>query len=236
LDPSKRQTNETEGNAVMLQTATVRVADANASQANDSLALPENESLLLGEAHHRMKNTLALLVMLLHRDFRPSESLNVRSAVTQFERRLVAFGDLYRLLSIGWEHDQVAYGAHLRDLCKAMTSTILEPLGLRCEVAVEEGSISAKRCEKLDLILLELVTNAAKHAFPDRADGVIHVDAFHRGGCWRLMVSDDGVGSSAPPLGAGARIVKALARSIRARIFTETGRGGGAKVVVVVPD
>ncbi len=220
----------------MLQIATLRVADANASQANEFFALPENESLLLGEAHHRMKNTLALLVMLLHRDFRPSESLDVRSAVTKFERRLVAFGDLYRLLSIGWESDQVAYGAHLRDLCKAMTSTILEPLGLRCEVAVEEGSISSKRCEKLDLILLELVTNAAKHAFPDRADGVIHVDAFHRGGCWRLMVSDDGVGSSAPPLGAGARIVKALARSLRARIFTETARGGGAKVVVVVPD
>jgi two-component sensor histidine kinase len=227
---------ETERRAVMLDTTKARVADTiEPCQANDSLELIEDESLLLGEAHHRMKNTLALLVMLLHRDFRPSSSLDVSCAVTQFERRVVAFGELYRLLSIGWEHDQVPLGTYLRDLCNSIASAILEPLGLRCEVAVEDGFIAARRCERLGLIVLELVTNAVKHAFPGRADGLIYVGAVHRGGCWRLTVSDNGAGSSAPPLGAGTRIVQELARSIRARLFVETGRSG-AKVIVVAPD
>jgi two-component sensor histidine kinase len=220
----------------MLSNTKARVADVMEScQDNNSLAPIEDESLLLGEAHHRMKNTLALLVMLLHRDFRPSSSLDVRGSVTQFERRLVAFGELYRLLSIGWEHDQIKLGPYLQDLCSSIGSAILEPLGLRCEVAVEDGFIAARRGERLGLIVLELVTNAVKHAFPSRAGGAIYVNAFRQGGCWRLMVSDNGAGSSAPQLGAGTRIAQELARSIRARLFAETGCSG-SKVIVVAPD
>ena len=41
----------------------------------------------------------------------------------------------------------------------------LEPRGIRCQATIGDGFLESKRCERLGLIIVELVTNAAKHAF-----------------------------------------------------------------------
>ena len=51
------------------------------------------------EAHHRMKNTLMLLAASVRRDFRREKISGLSAAVSRFERRIVAFGQLYHLLS-----------------------------------------------------------------------------------------------------------------------------------------
>ena len=60
----------------------------------------ENDwELVLRESHHRMKNTLTLLGASVRRDFLRPGSMEVSVAVDRLERRLVAFGRLYQLLS-----------------------------------------------------------------------------------------------------------------------------------------
>jgi two-component sensor histidine kinase len=45
------------------------------------------------------------------------------------------------------------------------------------------------------LIINELISNAFKHAFPDREKGNIHINLVHSGnGAYELSVSDDGIG------------------------------------------
>src|SRR5262245_66392985 len=55
--------------------------------------------LVLRESHHRMRNTLTLLGASVRCDFTPAGSRDVSVAVDRFERRIVAFGRLYQLLS-----------------------------------------------------------------------------------------------------------------------------------------
>ncbi|MBR0692749.1 sensor histidine kinase [Bradyrhizobium lablabi] len=190
--------------------------------------------LVLRESHHRMKNTLTLLGVSLRRDFlrRKSEDLSV--AVDRFERRVVAFGRLYNLLSSDAEVMTVSAGEFFGAVCRALSEAVLEPAGIRCEAAVESGVLPAPQCHRLGLMLTELVTNAAKHAFPNKSGGLIRIEVCNREGRWSCTVTDNGTGATEPLRGTGGRILQGLARSIRARVHAEGGRAG-TRVTIVMP-
>lgn len=190
--------------------------------------------MILRENHHRMKNVLTLLGASVRRDFGRARSVDMTVAVDRFERRLVAFGRLYQLLSDNAGQKPVSIGVFFRSLCVALSEAILEPAGIRCELSVESGELPAFQCHRLALILAEFITNAAKHAFPGRTDGVVRLEVAHRQGCWCCTVEDNGVGAVAPLQGTGGRILEGLARSIRAEIYGETGRSG-TKMTILVP-
>jgi two-component sensor histidine kinase len=209
----------------------------NSAQFHQVASVEEQASdweLVLRESHHRMKNTLTLLGASVRRDFRRAGSTDVSVAVDRFERRVVAFGRLYQLLSDDAGRKTISVAVFFESLCGALSEAILEPAGIRCEAAIESGALPASQCHRLALILTELVTNAAKHAFPNRDGGMIRIEVGYREGCWRCTVADNGTGATGPLQGTGGRIREGLARSIRARILDEAGHGG-TRVTIVMP-
>ena len=190
--------------------------------------------LVLRESHHRMKNTLTLLGASVRRDFTRAGTRDVSVAVDRFERRIVAFGRLYQLLSDDDDLTTVPVEAFFGSLCEAISEAVLEPAGIRCEAAIESGTLSASQCHRLALMLTELVTNAAKHAFPNKNGALIRVEMAHRDGAWLCTVTDNGVGVTGPLQGAGSRILEGLARSIGARMHGEAGQGG-TRVTIAMP-
>jgi two-component sensor histidine kinase len=202
------------------------------SPATDDQA--DNVGLFLRETHHRMKNTLTLLGAWVRADFRSTASVDLPTAIDGFERRILAFGRLYDLLSNGSDRRYTSIGEYVGFLSRALTVAVLEPKGIRCEVTIGHGFLETKRCERLGLIIAELVTNAAKHAFPNQQSGLICIEAFYRDGFWRCTVKDSGVGTCGTRRGVGGRIVEDLAQSIGGYVVTESCSGGTA-VTVVVP-
>jgi two-component sensor histidine kinase len=217
----------------MLDLISVPAIDLIESDQAEELRERHNDwEFVLTEAHHRMKNTLALLAASLRRDFTPAASADLRNAIDRFEGRILAFGELYRLLEVGRGQGETSVGDYFGCLCRALTTAVLEPLGLRCETTIEDGSMATKQCEPLGLIIVELVTNAAKHAFPSGNDGLVSIDLLYREGrC--CTVSDNGIGAAGPLRGSGARILEDLARSIRARTITAFGCRGTTVTVVL---
>jgi two-component sensor histidine kinase len=197
---------------------------------------PENIGLFLRETHHRMKNTLTLLGAWLRADFKSTASVDLPKAIDGFERRIVAFGRLYDLLSSGSDRRYTSIGDYVGSLSRALAVAILEPKGIRCEAAIGYGFLETKRCERLGLIITELVTNAAKHAFPNQQPGLIRVEAFYRDDFWHCTVKDSGVGTRGARRGVGGRIVEDLAQSIGAHVVTESCSDGTAVTVVVPHD
>jgi two-component sensor histidine kinase len=219
----------------MLDLISVPAIDLIESDQAEELRERHNDwEFVLTEAHHRMKNTLALLAASLRRDFTPAASADLRKAIDRFEGRILAFGELYRILEVGRGQGETSVGDYFGCLCRALTIAVLEPLGLRCETTIEDGSMATKQSEPLGLIIVELVTNAAKHAFPSGNDGLVRIDLLYREGRWRCTVSDNGIGVAGPLRGSGARILEDLARSIRARTITAFGFRG-TTVTVVLP-
>lgn len=202
------------------------------------IASPGDQSrdweLVLRESHHRMKNTLTLLGASVRRDFTRAGPRDVSVAVDRFERRIVAFGRLYQLLSDSDDLSAVSVEPFFENLCEAISGAVLEPAGIRCEAAIESGALSASQCHRLALMLTELVTNAAKHAFPNRNGALIRVEMTNRDGAWWCTVADNGIGATGPLQGTGSRILEGLARSIRARMHGEAGQGG-TQVTIIMP-
>ncbi|MGT2435168.1 sensor histidine kinase [Bradyrhizobium betae] len=190
--------------------------------------------LVLRESHHRMKNTLTLLGASVRRDFTRAGARDVSVAVDRFERRLVAFGRLYQLLSDSDDVSAVDVRAFFENLCAALSEAVLEPAGIRCEAAIESGALSASQCHRLALMLTELVTNAAKHAFPTRKGALIRIEVANHDDAWFCTVADNGIGATGPLQGTGSRILEGLARSIHARLQGEAGQGG-TRVTIVMP-
>ncbi|MET4155873.1 sensor histidine kinase [Bradyrhizobium barranii] len=190
--------------------------------------------LVLRESHHRMKNTLTLLGASVRRDFSRPGTRDMSGAVDRFEQRIVAFGRLYQLLSDSDSLTAVSVEAFFENLCEALSEAVLEPAGIRCEAAIESGALPASQCHRLALMLTELVTNAAKHAFPNRNDALIRIEMANRDGAWLCTVADNGIGATGPLQGTGSRILEGLARSIDARLQGEANQGG-TRVTIVMP-
>jgi len=190
--------------------------------------------LVLRESHHRMKNTLTLLGASVRRDFTRAGTRDMSVVVDRLERRIVAFGRLYQLLSDNDDFAMISVAGFFESLCGALSEAVLEPAGIRSEASIENGTLPAWQCHRLALMLTELVTNAAKHAFPNKKSALIRIEVANHEGSWLCTVTDNGVGATGPLQGAGSRILEGLARSISARMQGEAGQGG-TRVTIAMP-
>jgi two-component sensor histidine kinase len=127
--------------------------------------------------------------------------------------------------------------AYIHELCAALAEALFlrGPIRLECDAA--HAALPRDRAVSLGLIVNELVTNAAKHAFGDREGGAISVRfAAHNAG-WRLIVADNGMGmpaevqSKGRPGGLGQRLIEGFVRQARGTIRAESG-GEGTVVTV----
>ena len=190
-----------------------------------------DEFLLLREMHHRLANTLTVLTSVLWHEFAQYESPELRTSLARCEARIVAFGNLHRDLVVGAEHDWISVQNYIEHLCEALSDALLRPLGIRCEVFADAGEFPSERCELLGLVIAELVTNAAKHAFRGQSGGLVRVAFFNRSDSWVCVVSDNGVGTAMASLGVGSKILEQLVRALGGTFVRRSGRSGTSVIV-----
>jgi two-component sensor histidine kinase len=200
----------------------------------NSPGLETDESLLLRETHHRMMNTLTMLTSWLRRDLPTLNTAEFRDSLARYEGRIVAFDELHRLLAVGAGDGNIELGNYIAQLGKSLAGAVLEPIGIRCEVSIEDGSLARKQCERLGLVITELVTNAAKHAFKGRGHGLIRIEMSRPSGWWRCTLFDNGTGISAGSSGMGSRILNELVGAMGGKIIARSDPDGTA-VTVVLP-
>lgn len=189
------------------------------------------DSLLLREMHHRMAATLTLLVGILWDEFRSITTPGIRDSLARCEARIVAFGRLHRLLLVGVYDGPIAVPTYVDSLCGALSEAVLKPLGVHCEVFVNARFLPADVCERLGLVIAELATNAARHAFDGCKDKVIRVELSGTPSSWRCIVSDNGTGIKAIEPGVGSRVLDELIRLFGGRSTVTSGPDGTSVAV-----
>ncbi|MFW5797695.1 MAG: sensor histidine kinase [Spirochaetota bacterium] len=122
---------------------------------------------LVKEAHHRVKNNLAVLGSLV--ELRRHElARECRCFADMVAAHLGAAERLHALLQEKEENTPLELGAYLRQVLE----TVLEPaLGLEVDIRVEGDTveIAAKKAMPVGMIVSEVASNAAKYAFLQRA-------------------------------------------------------------------
>lgn len=181
------------------------------------------QQFLVKEMNHRVKNSLAIVASLIQLQGRNGNS----ETAYQFEetaRRVRAIARAHERLYRNNHIESMDLGEYIEEVCEDIDSTVPH-----CKVQVEAQrgiDIKVDDAISIALIIVELVTNAAKYAYPDGTGGKIWVivqrepdkpDKSDKNVL--ISVRDDGVGFSEnfDPLksrGLGMRIIQAFAKQL----------------------
>jgi two-component sensor histidine kinase/PAS domain-containing protein len=198
----------------------------------DRKAAESHQSEMFDELNHRVKNNLAAVSAMLGMQARVSEDLGVREQLQKAVDRIQTIADVHASLYRGTSADQVDLGAYLQRLGERLSTTLVDPERVHVEVDAAPVMAPLDEAVALGLIVNELVTNAAKHAYPPPASGVISVSLKQPRSGIELRVADRGVGlpQVIEGRGIGMRLVRSLVQQCRGEM--EVGRDGGASFTI----
>ncbi len=193
-----------------------------------------DRDLFLAEFDHRMKNNFAIVAGLLDLQKRRASDPATAAALETAQMRVDSIARAHRHLYRGsGQPGTVEIRDYLMDLCAALAESLFLQGGITLTCDSDEAAVPRDRAVSIGLVVNELVTNAAKHAFPGRDLGTIAVTLRTQAkGGWRVTVADDGVGmpkDAALPEkgnGLGARLVEAFARQAGGTLSTDSDRTG----------
>jgi len=152
----------------------------------------DRQQVLMQEINHRVNNSLQIVASMLQLHSAEAESEALRHELMEARSRIAAVARAHHRLYRGDKIDAIDLGAYLREVCGDIAASMET-----CEINVdaEEGiTIRTDRAVPAVLFVNELITNAAKHAYPD-GDGKVWVKlSRHSGDAVVISVRDEGVG------------------------------------------
>lgn len=207
----------------------------------------------IAEVHHRVKNNLQAVSALLRLQSRRTDNQEVKSALSQAQRRIQTIAILHEGLSksADEELDFDPVVANLLRMSVEVASADDQQIGI--SFVGTFGQMSALDATPLSLILTELVTNSVEHGFEGRRKGHITITAGRYGDDLNIQVEDDGNGlgkkSDEKPNatsdgtagseeheyhdGLGTQIITTFVKSdFNGTIAWEPRQGGGTRVVL----
>jgi len=198
----------------------------------------DRQSLLLGEINHRMKNSLQVVASMLQLQANATDDDNLRARLGEASSRIMTVGRAYERLAYDTQYEKIDLATYLQDVVRDL-ETALDSGKFHFEGS--RGMMFASdRAIPLALIVNELVTNAAKYAYPGSKDGEVWVRAKKQGDTHVLVsVEDKGAGlpkdfDPAKSKRLGTRLVKALTAQLDASLTTPP-RDKGAAFEILIP-
>ncbi|MDZ4791927.1 MAG: response regulator [Hyphomicrobiales bacterium] len=206
-------------------------------------ALAEERAMLLKEMNHRVGNSLQLIASLLHLQTRATEKEEIKDALSEAHRRVMAVAQVHLRLYTSDNVQSISLGDYLRSLVHDIHGASGdEHADIAVSLHADEVSIEPDKAVAIGIVVTELVLNAIKHAYPDRK-GPVRIEL--RNGAddkTELSVSDDGVGvdsprasSAASSSGLGKTIVKAMAQKLSSEVIYNRAGGGTRATLLFIP-
>jgi len=203
-------------------------ARRNAEQAV-SASLREKE-ILLREIHHRVKNNLQIISSLLYLQ---SDHISDPEALTMFlesRNRIASMALVHEELYRSDDLSSVNIREYALKLVPRLVAAFHSGKGIQCAVEADDICLVIGQAIPFGLIINELVTNAAKHAFKDRPSGTISVAIHGVDGRLEARVLDNGIGlpqdfDPASTSSLGMQLVVQLTRQLRGELIHGDSQG-----------
>jgi two-component sensor histidine kinase len=210
--------------------------------ANQTALAIENAQLvtnaaIVREMHHRIKNNLQTVAMLLRMQAGSDSELTVQD---------VLHISVNRILSIAAVHEVLAQEGfrlvNVKDVMERIAATVSQNMlrpDLQAEIIVEGEPVvlPSRAATALALVVNELLQNALEHAFVGRSRGAVRITLGRGPQEWVVEVRDDGVGlPAARPSSLGLEIVETLVRDDLHGSLTFNSTAEGTQAVVRLPN
>jgi two-component sensor histidine kinase len=190
-----------------------------------------NDYLLVRELTHRINNEFALMIALISGVAARSDSAEVKDALSGVVTLLHDYAISHRSLEIPTYSTVVDASGYIRALCRSIRRTKLDLRGIELVLVDHPLHMRSEQCWRLGMIVSELITNSARHAFHDRS-GIIRVELSGSGPLAECCVMDNGSSQGCHRPGQGLQIVEALARELNGEIAYRFGAEGALSRLV----
>ncbi len=183
------------GNLLYLDGAIFDVSDRKASELKLQQSLHEKE-VLLKEIHHRVKNNLQIVFGLLELQARSIHDPQIKDLFEESQNRIHSMAMIHEMLYRSSDLSQINFATYLQDLLHSLAQSYnVDAQRISFQIDIETFPLNIELATPCGLIVNELVTNALKHAFPDRRSGNIRLTC-HKSEENRvcLIISDNGIG------------------------------------------
>jgi two-component sensor histidine kinase len=160
-----------------------------------------------------------------------SGSTEVKAALARISELLYKIVDVHRTLERP-EHDvNVDGAAYLQKLCTSISRSRLDHVKINLVLAASPVQLPSDHCWRIGMIVYELITNSARHAFTN-GSGEIRVELFRTGPFVECRVLDNGTAPAAVQPGRGLSVVNELARTLAGRLEHQFGTGGTRSILI----
>ncbi len=183
------------------------------------------KDVLLQELQHRVANSLQIIASILLMKANAVTSEETRQHLQDAHRRVMSIATVQQHIDVAGRGDVVQIRSYLTKLCDSLTSSIIgDNAAISLQVVSDDAMTLSAHAVSIGLIVMELVINALKYAFPKghpNAQVLVSYETSNTN--WRLVVSDNGIGSHGTPVakgGLGTTLVKALAQQLDAQVET----------------
>jgi two-component sensor histidine kinase len=188
-----------------------------------------NNVTLLREVHHRVKNNLQMLCDMLYLQMEALGGTEQTRALSDSYTRIYAIARLHEQLYQSLESGHVRLDEYLKKLLGGFEA-LYPHITPHFTATGDSIHVDVDRAIHIGLIVNELVTNAAKYAFPEGQQGEVRVRLRALGDDLELEVRDAGRGlpanlDLAQAKTLGLRIVHILATRLKATVGIENVTG-----------
>jgi two-component sensor histidine kinase len=194
--------------------------------------LPE-ERLLIRELTHRINNEFTCAANMVSLAAARATSSEVKAALTEVMKRLEGYAGVHRALRMPDVRTRVDASGYFRELCQSIRRSRLDRRNIDLVFVERPLFLEAEQCWLLGMIVYELISNAARHAF-NEAGGEIRVNIVQAGGFIECHVEDNGSAPFFARRGHGLKIVEELSASLGG-VFNRRFRQSGSAWAVVFP-
>jgi two-component sensor histidine kinase len=189
----------------------------------------------LREMDHRTRNNFQIVMSLLQLQANRSANAEAKAALGEAVERLKAVNAVYDSLTLSSQGlGTVRLQDQLQEICDRVREGLL-PEGVSLETELEPMIVPHETGACIGIVVNELVTNACKHAFPERS-GRIRVTARRDGREAHISVADDGIGmpgSAMARRGLGTRLVDAFVQRVQGRSELRSSDAGTVHTIMV---
>lgn len=199
-------------------------------------ALRENE-LLMKEIHHRVKNNLQLVSSLLYLQGEDIDDPIAVNALNDSRSRVETMAVIHQKLYGDRAILDISASEYIDDLLSGiMESYNMDEEEWEISKDIDDIPLNIDTTIPLALIINELITNSMKHGFsPNQEMKKLTVSLKLENQLLKLRVSDNGEGNEVSPnqsTGFGGRLIKMLAKKLRAEINVSKDNGYTTELII----
>jgi two-component sensor histidine kinase len=189
-----------------------------------------DEHVLLHELDHHIVNEFASAISAVSLAARRTTNDEAKVVLGAVAELLHHYTDIHRALQMPIHDTLVDAAAYLRELCFSISRSKLESREIRLVLAAQALQLDSDTCWRLGMMVHELISNAARHAFTT-GKGSIRVELAQTGTFVECRVLDDGSATASGQPGRGLKIINELTKGLGGRF--EHGFGSRGSIFVI---